>query len=313
MGGGPIIINLIFVPEGGMPPKKQIEFNISLEKSEGDYVEKNSKFFETLKKEGKVEYECRSLGKDTYYDLLWVSGNEIPVPVFLEMIGEDKEMGRSKIISYLESKGINVGGKESLIPDDDFDDPTKMREWVKKDPYALRVAPEELKDDPQIVLDAMRIANEKAGIGLFDVASDRLKDDKKVAMEAIKIDWGSFNDLSDRLKDDKEVALLAIREDGRNFSDVSEKLKGDKEIVMEALRGYHIFYWHNGSKEKSEIPEELRKDPDVIELALKNRYYWDHNEKVIKSIPKEALNDERVRRIIEEAKKNKITEKPENK
>lgn len=67
-------------------------------------------------------------------------------------------------------------------------------------------------------------------------ASDRLKDDFDMVMEAIKLtvngEFGYLNSISDRLKDDKDIITEAIKRDKTTYEYASDRLKEDPDILF---------------------------------------------------------------------------------
>jgi hypothetical protein len=75
---------------------------------------------------------------------------------------------------------------------------------VQLNGYLLKSASEVLKDDKEIVLEAVKNSNS------LKFASDRLKNDEEIALESIKNFPESFCDL-DELLDKKEFILKALK------------------------------------------------------------------------------------------------------
>ena len=78
---------------------------------------------------------------------------------------------------------------------------------VKQNGWALEFASDELKNDREVVLEAVK---EKGSAGFaLEYASEELKNDRKVVLEAIKEYGGALKYASDELKNDPELRKLA--------------------------------------------------------------------------------------------------------
>ena len=58
-------------------------------------------------------------------------------------------------------------------------------------------------------------------------ASERLKDDKEIVLEAVSKDGWGLKYVSDRLKDDKEVVLEAIKNNGLALAYASNRVQAE--------------------------------------------------------------------------------------
>lgn len=102
-------------------------------------------------------------------------------------------------------------------------------EWIKKvsnDGFLLKKAPEELRNDKDVVMAAIS----EQGYA-FISASEELKNDKDVVMAAISQKGCVLQYTSERLRSDKEVVVAAIIQNPCAMEYASEDLKNDKEFL----------------------------------------------------------------------------------
>lgn len=152
---------------------------------------------------------------------------------------------------------------------------------VKYDGMALAYAPDFLRFDREVVIEAIR-QNGQA----LRYASDELKNDKLVVVEALKQNWHALSHAtrlkgdrsviiiaihqngnallyaSNELKNDRTLVLQAVRRNGRSLQYASAALKGDREIVMEAVKedGAALLY----------ATTELQRDRGLMERAVEH-------------------------------------------
>ncbi|MDP1884330.1 MAG: DUF4116 domain-containing protein [Candidatus Moranbacteria bacterium] len=276
--------------------KKMIFNRLNFDGCGAEYEDKNRDFFGTLYGANGISYERRSMDRDTYYDLLWVNRdtdeeNCIPVPVFLQIIGEDTGMPRLQIIELLQQNHLEVKREEpkGAIPDEDFDDVGKMREWIEKDPGNIYFAPAVLKDDKELVLLVIRRSGFLSEDGCtftfdfqyFSRLSDRLKDDHDVVLAAVSGDSHNFEYASERLRGNREIALAAMKQSTGGFmmQYVAPELWTDREVLFAALATYGQIYSYDS------FPAELRNDPKVTAAAIKGA--WEKWRETIATVPAE--------------------------
>lgn len=126
---------------------------------------------------------------------------------------------------------------------------------VTKISYELHNASEVLKDDLEIVEEAVR----KNGYTL-EYASVRAKDTEALVRLAIEQDARAFLEASDRLKAMRDIVTQAVSKSGWLLEHVNEEFKNDLEIVRLAVRedGFALQY----------ASEELRGNAELVRLAI---------------------------------------------
>ena len=130
-----------------------------------------------------------------------------------EQIYNSKKFNDINIVNvYILLKGVEMLGTL----------PQKLAEKLKvaENGEALRDAPDELKNDREVVL----VAVAKYGAAL-EYASKDLKNDKEIVMVAVAHKAYALKYASAELKNDKEVVLAAVAQDGRALEYASDEVK----------------------------------------------------------------------------------------
>jgi predicted methyltransferase len=96
---------------------------------------------------------------------------------------------------------------------------------------ALRRASEELRNDKDIVLAAVKVE----GFAL-QFASETLRNDKDVVLAAVKEHPDAFQFASETLRNNKGVVIAAVKQNGFVLQFASETLRNDKDVVLAAVK-----------------------------------------------------------------------------
>jgi len=134
---------------------------------------------------------------------------------------------------------------------------TKVDYYYMYHLFGLNYLNEELKDDKDIILEAMKYKD----ICSIRFASERLKDDKDVVLEAVKKSGWALEFASERLRDDKDIVLQAIKETRWAFEYADENLKKDRDFVLEAVRQNGIALQY--------ADKSLKDDEEIVKVAIK--------------------------------------------
>ncbi len=159
---------------------------------------------------------------------------------------------------------------------------------IKKTEGALKLMPEEIKNDPEIVMHAVQ----KYGCAIQH-ASTNVKNNKDVVLVALKQNGKALRYVSEMLQNDEEVVLTAIssgnilvvryasesllddkelmlkvvRKDGRSLKYASTHLQNDIDIVLNAVT--------NHGRALQYASESLRCNEEVVQVAMKqDPYAW---------------------------------------
>ncbi len=97
---------------------------------------------------------------------------------------------------------------------------------VSSYPEMLAFCPEELKDDVDVVNQAIQECSE----GILEFASSRLKADFDIVLKAVSVDGHNLEFASDELKDNREIVLRAIDSYGGALEYASKRLQKDAEL-----------------------------------------------------------------------------------
>jgi hypothetical protein len=212
--------------------------------------------------------------------------SEIDQPLF-DLFCSQVQSNRAKILELVQKKEISLKNlsypytldKEIVIaslratPTDlrvdsrFFRDKDIFLELLKTGRYDGFV-PEIFCDDKEVMLQVLNKTPQ-----LFRWASDRLKSDREIMKLAVQIpfDWYRNSLLkfgAEAICDDEEIVMLAVSTDPTALLHASDRLKCDKDIVKAAFSSKWI--QKDSSKVFLSLPEALRKDPEIVELALKS-------------------------------------------
>ena len=108
---------------------------------------------------------------------------------------------------------------------------TTILEILKRDPMALRDAPEELRGDKEVVMEVVK----ESGAALQH-ASRELRCDRDVVAQAVRNLGDALEHASEDLKDDKHVVMEAVKTCGGALRYASTGLRDDREVVTKAVQ-----------------------------------------------------------------------------
>jgi hypothetical protein len=189
-------------------------------------------------------------------------------PFIPEALMEDRDV----IIALARMKqqpGL-ISGELFVFPDSLSADKQAMQAVCSRYPLVLKKASEELRDDRDVVLAAVKavVPYNKA----FLYASSRLQNDKEFFIAALKgSNWYTVSDLHgflpklSPLRKDREIAMVAIEQlENPDFSHILEELFGenlrsDREIMMMAVSS-------DGSVLQF-ASDELKADREIVKTA----------------------------------------------
>ena len=135
-----------------------------------------------------------------------------------------KEEVYEKVPIYLWTDWIEHASEE------DRNDVGFMRKLVAHRGECLRLAPDVLKSDRKIVMNAIKD---------FDYAivfaSEELQNDREFVKQALQARPGVIQYVKERFKNDRELALIVVRKYGAYIEDLSEELQRDPKVINAAL------------------------------------------------------------------------------
>jgi len=110
--------------------------------------------------------------------------------------------------------------------------------------------------------EAEKLAERLRGDGRLLVhASEENRDLNFVVRTAVEQNGLALEYASERLRDDDEIVLAAVQQHGRALQFASGRLRGDRRVALSAVG-------QTGSSLEFVLGEELRRDRDVVVLAL---------------------------------------------
>jgi len=129
---------------------------------------------------------------------------------------------------------------------------------ISKDYRRLRKAPEELRADPDVIMEAM---NQDAQA--FKFAADSVKANRDCALKALQANWSLYEFIGLDLWDDREICKLFVPSRPLLFRRLSQQLKADKELAATVLannNGWHLM----------NMVDAIRADRDLVLLSARN-------------------------------------------
>ena len=190
---------------------------------------------------------------DTSYDSDMINDLEFGA-ISLDEIGDEFKYDKVLAHSIIKNRG------DALLDTDLKNDRDFVLEAVKLNGQALEFAPDEFRNDPEIVKTAM--VNNRFEPSLpFLYASNRLRMDKEFVIEAVNIDGLALEFTSEELKDDLDVVMAAVANTGAALQFASEDLHDDRNVVLAAVRndGFALDF----------ASEDLQDDMYVVEVATR--------------------------------------------
>jgi hypothetical protein len=141
---------------------------------------------------------------------------------------------------------------------------------LKKDSHFLYYLSERLRDDKEVVLAALKSEGERwkqnslvQAIAL-SYASDRLRDDEEFIKKAISLTHNVLRYTSKRLLENKDIVIKGLSKNGEDLHYVSDKLKTDKEVILVAIT--------NNASAISSVSKVLQNDEDIARCYI-GEYY----------------------------------------
>ena len=146
---------------------------------------------------------------------------------------------------------------------------------MEKDGLSLKYASKRLRNDRDVVITAIN-ENPLA----LEYASNNLKNDKIIIWNVVESNGLLLHLASEELRNDKDIVLPAVKQNGLALKYASKifnksSLKGyyhdlqfDMDIVIEAVKnnGHSLIY----------VPDRLKRNKKIMNIALKNIYFIDY-------------------------------------
>ena len=166
-------------------------------------------------------------------------------------------------------------GCDLLYANNNFkDNKTIVEIAVKSTPFAYRYVSDRLKDDEELLIQAL---NGRSGGYMYKFTSERLKMKKNIVLLAIKKEKKIFYCIPDELFNNRECMLSIYSISCLMYEYIEwipEVHKNDKEIIMTILNANTSPAW---GKILPHISDELKDDYDfMLNIIKKNNYYIKH-------------------------------------
>ena len=154
------------------------------------------------------------------------------------------------------------------LSDDLKDDIEIVRIAVRNDIDQLQYASDNIKSDKSFVLNTLKSYNRsKRGIFYLKYLPDLLKDDDEIVFEAVRINGSNIYDVSNKLKENRELAVLAAQSEAHLLQNdykiktpkLNPDFRKDEEIVLTIL-AYEGIYGIEYADEKFRGDEDIMMD-----------------------------------------------------
>lgn len=146
-------------------------------------------------------------------------------------------------------------------------EPRLVLEAVKQDPRAFALATDKARNDPLLAREVLRVGGGLALAG----ASEAVKLDRNFVMDAVRSDGRALRDAFwTRHTEDRELVLEAVRCDWRALAHASDELKADGAIALEAVRQNWRaleFVPESVCADREIMLEAVRQDPAALRWA----------------------------------------------
>ena len=198
--------------------------------------------------------------------LLSLDGDEEPDPIkfmskeflkdeqVLELALQNQWLELDKVDSQLITKNI---AKAAMKKKENFD---KLED--------------KFKNDPNIILEALRHEDTWGDSEIFSKIDESLKTNKEFLVKAVNIKDSIFDQISDDLKKDKAIVLSAVSKNGFVLNKIDESFTKDKTVVLAAVNQSGASLMH--------ADDTMKKDREVVLAAIKNHtsgHYIDYLDK----------------------------------
>ena len=133
---------------------------------------------------------------------------------------------------------------------------------------------DKFKNDPDIILEALRYEDTWGDSEIFNKMDESLKTNKEFLVKAVNIKDSIFDQISDDLKKDKAIVLSAVSKNGFVLNKIDESFTKDKTVVLAAVNQSGASLMH--------ADDTMKKDREVVLAAIKNHtsgHYIDYLDK----------------------------------
>eukprot|EP00933_Yihiella_yeosuensis_P067214 TRINITY_DN71938_c0_g1_i1.p1 TRINITY_DN71938_c0_g1~~TRINITY_DN71938_c0_g1_i1.p1 ORF type:complete len:383 (+),score=79.03 TRINITY_DN71938_c0_g1_i1:77-1225(+) len=164
-------------------------------------------------------------------------------------------------------------------------DPAAWKAKVGRDWKRLQGAPDEVRGDKEILMQAVR---DSFGLALplatptlladrdlvleavrwkgtqLQYAAESLRGDRDIVLEAVRQDWQALEFATEGPRSDREIILEGMKQTGEAFQYASPSLLEDRDLALNAVRlhGDMLKY----------VEQKLREDPQIAAQAVKENW-----------------------------------------
>ena len=146
---------------------------------------------------------------------------------------------------------------------------------IEENPYSLEYASLELRNDPNIVLPALKSAQKIEEVEeIYGFVGRLIKIDRNNALQVVKLDGLLLDLLLLKFKDDREVVRVATQQNLEALTCASSRLQKDVDFVLDVIKGqeWAIKFAHQSLLHHPKVLSEV--SPEILK-PLQEEYQQD--------------------------------------
>jgi hypothetical protein len=184
--------------------------------------------------------------------------DEVPIYLWSDWLQHASEEDKADL-GFVKKLVTERGECLRFAPDALKADKKVVLEAVKAFSYAIVYAAEQLQSDREFI---KRVLQSKAEAIRY--VRDEFKDDRELALIAVNTYGGYIEDVSERLQNDRRVIDAALKHNLANIRYMPQTVRDNKEIVLRAMAEYgHMLEY---------VSERLRTDREVVLTAVSSAW-----------------------------------------
>ena len=197
------------------------------------------------------------------------SSSGIPIPLQKLFIGE-RELFDFETLKQLLKSGNTLDLDIAEVPQKG----SALADRIRRNWRMLQHAPEEMKSDKHLVLEAVKQSWEA-----LQFAADRLKRDREIAFAALEQDGLALEHVSSTLHSDREIMLAAVQRTWRALRYATFEIASDVEIAFLAVQQdwRALQYLSSENRDNKELLETAVQQSGLALRYASKRLQKDHD------------------------------------
>jgi len=190
---------------------------------------------------------------------------------YLEL-SDQKALAEQVVVSENACTLVLVQAEDSIAHDVDL-----AMLAVREDPRAIRLLPEPLRDNRELVLAALQEGGRE--MTYLQYASPELRADSEMVKMAIARNPRNYQFALGEPAEDREIAFSAVQADHAMYKRVPESLRSDRDLALLAVSGSCFPLWDY-------LDKSLKADREIIMAVLPHKGLY------VKDIPQRVVDKE---------------------